>query len=76
MLAIRCQKYRTRTANTMWHLDSKYKFMYQQFITSRCINGLSRKIIWLKCANNNRAYTAYNYFLKAIEEYQYHFQVC
>ena len=49
--------------------------MYWQFITSGCVDGLSRKIIWLKCADNNRVDTAYNYFLKAIKEYQYPFQV-
>ena len=53
----------------MWYLDSIHKLIHWRFITSRCVDGLSRKIIWLKCADNNRADTTYNYFLKAIEEY-------
>ena len=75
MSVIRRRQYQTRTANSMWHLDSTHKLIHWRFITSGCVDGLSRKVIWLKCADNNRADTTYNYFLNAIEEHQCPFQV-
>ena len=59
----------------MWHLDSKHKLIHWRFITSRYIDGLSQKIIWLKYTNNNRADTTYTYFLKAMKVYECPFQV-
>ena len=75
MPAIRRRQYHTRTSNTMWHLDSTHKLIHWRFITSGCVDGKSRKVIWLKCADNNRADTTYNYFLNAIQEHQCPFQV-
>jgi len=75
MSAIRRRQYQTRTANSMWHLDSTHKLIHWRLITSGCVDGFSRKVIWLKCSDNNRADTTYNYFLTAIEEHQCPFQV-
>lgn len=76
MSTIRRRLYRTRTANSMWHLDSAHKLKHWRFVTSGCVDGYSRKIMWLKCSNNNLADAACNYFLDAIQKYQCPYQVC
>ena len=75
MSTIRRRLYRTRTANSMWHLDSTHKLKHWRFVTSGCADGHSRKIVWLKCSNNNLADAACNYFLDAIQKHQCPFQV-
>ena len=39
------------------------------------MDGYSRMIMWLKCANNNHSETAYNHFIHSIIEFQSLFQV-
>ena len=75
MSTIRRRTYETRTTNSMWHLDSTHKLIHWRLITSGCVDGCSRKIIWLICSDNNRADTTYGYFLNAIQEFQCPFQV-
>ena len=45
MSPITRRHYETRTANSMWHLDSTHKLIHWRFITSGCVDGYSRKII-------------------------------
>ena len=47
---------KNRSAKTVQHLHTAYKLI--KFMVSEIINGCSRKIMWLKCSNNNRAETA------------------
>ena len=39
-------------------------------VIAGCVDGCSRAIIYLSCADNNRAITNYRCFLKAVNEYQ------
>ena len=72
---IRRRAYQTRSANSMWHIDSTHKLMHWRFVISGGVDGCSRMIIWLKCANNNRAETVHNHFIQSINEFQCPFQV-
>ena len=75
MNPIRRRTYNTRTANSMWHIDSTHKLIHWRFVISGAVDGYSRMIIWLKCANNNKAETVYNHFIKSITEFQCPYQV-
>ena len=62
------QKYRNKGPNHVWHLDSNDNLKPFGFYIHGCIDGFSRKIIWLHVANTNKEPTviAY-YFLMEIE---------
>ena len=66
---IRRREYKTRTCNSMWHIDSTHKLMHWRFVISGGVDGCSRMIMWLKHANNNRAENACNHFLNSITEF-------
>ena len=62
------QKYRNKGPNHVWHMDSNDNLKPFGFYIHGCIDGFSRKIIWLHVANTNKepAVIAY-YFLMEIE---------
>ena len=65
-LAIRRRTYHVDGPNSMWHIDSHHKLIRWKFVTHGGINGYSRTITFLKCADNNRAYTALSAFMNTI----------
>ena len=62
------RKYRNKGPNHVWHVDGNDKLKPFGFYVHGCIDGFSRKIIWLHVANTNKdpAVIAY-YFLKEVE---------
>ena len=54
--------------NSLWHLDGHHSFIRWKFVIHGCIDGKSRKIIFLKCSTNNLASTVSSLFLKGIDE--------
>ena len=62
------RKYRNKGPNHVWHMDANDKLKPFGFYVHGCIDGFSRKIIWLHVPNTNKdpAVIAY-YFLKEIE---------
>ena len=57
--------------NYCWHMDGYNKLKPWGFPIHGCIDGYSRRIIWLKVARSNNlpAYTA-QYFIDAVKELQ------
>lgn len=49
-----------------WHADSHHKLIRWKFVTHGCIDGYSRSITCLTCADNNQASTAYQAFSQAV----------
>lgn len=45
--------YRSRGPNDCWHIDGYDKLKPYGFFISGCIDGYSRRIMWLKCAYTN-----------------------
>ena len=39
----------------MWHIDSNDQMIRWRMVIHGAIDGYSRKILYLKCANNNKA---------------------
>ena len=52
--------------NSLWHIDSHHKLIRWKFVTHGCIDGYSRTIMYLHCADNNRAVTALDAFSSAV----------
>ena len=52
--------------NSVWHLDSNHKLIRWRLIIHGAIDGFSRKILYLHCANNNKACTAVEQFSEAV----------
>ena len=64
------RKYRNKGPNYVWHIDGNDKLRPFGFYVHGCIDGFSRKIIWLPVANTNKdpAIIAY-YFLNEVEAF-------
>ena len=52
-------------ANYIWHLHSHHKLIRWRMVIHGAIDGFSRKILYLCCANNNKATTVVSYFSHA-----------
>lgn len=51
----------------LWHVDSNHKLIKYNLVIHGCIDGFSRVVIYLRCADNNRASTVFNIFTHAVE---------
>ncbi|KAJ8023128.1 hypothetical protein HOLleu_38223 [Holothuria leucospilota] len=62
-------QYRSRGPNHLWHIDGYDKIKPYGIAIHGCIDGFSRKIIWLQAAdtNNNPKLVAW-YFINAVEQ--------
>ena len=67
---LRRRTYRTPGPNYVWHVDGYDKLKPYGFPVHGCIDGYSRKILWLKVSrtNNDPAVTG-QHFLDAVEKY-------
>lgn len=63
------RKYSVPTPNSLWHIDGNHKLIRYRLVVHVCVDGYSRLIIYAHCANNNRAETVLNQFIKGTEEY-------
>ena len=52
--------------NSVWHMDSHHKLIWWKFVTHGAIDGYSRTITFLKCADNNRVSTVLSEFINAV----------
>jgi predicted DNA-binding protein YlxM (UPF0122 family) len=63
------RRYRVPFPNSLWHFDGHHKLIRWKFVIHGCIDGFSRRVIWLAVKNNNRAETVAELFDDAIEIY-------
>ena len=67
---LRRRKYRTPGPNYVWHLDGYDKIKPFGFPVHGCIDGWSRKIMWLKVdRSNNKPEIPGYFFLDCVQEY-------
>ena len=68
---LRRRNYVSRGPNFTWHTDGYDKLKPYGFPIHGCIDGFSRKIIWLKVGStNNDPSVIGSYFLKTVERFQ------
>ena len=65
-IAIRRRVYHVDGPNSVWHLDGHHKLIRWKFVTHGAIDGYSRTITFLQCADNNRASTVSSAFMNAV----------
>ena len=53
--------------NSLWHLDGHHSLIRWKLVIHGCIDGFSRRIMFLKCSSNNLAETVLTLFLEAID---------
>ena len=61
---IRHRIYSTPHPNAVWHLDGNHKMIRWRLVIHAGIDGFSRLITYIKCANNNLASTVLQEFLR------------
>ena len=67
--AIYRRRYNVPCPNALWHIDGCHKLVRWRFIVHACIDGFSRLITYLRCADNNRSETVLEFFLAATSEF-------
>ena len=63
--AIKRRVYSVPHANYVWHIDSNHKLIRWRMVIHGAVDGYSRKILYLKCANDNKASTVVPFFSRA-----------
>jgi hypothetical protein len=57
--------YHVADVNSLWHIDGTHKLIHYGFVIHTCIDGKSRYLVYIACADNNRADTVKELFTKA-----------
>lgn len=52
--------------NAVWHIDGMHKLIRWRFVVHASVDGFSRMIVYIKCADNNRAQTVLEEFLYGV----------
>ena len=66
---IRRRVYSTHCPNSVWHIDGNHKMIRWRMIVHAGVDGYSRLITYIKCANNNLASTVLEVFLHGVLVY-------
>ena len=63
------RRYSAYGANALWHIDTHHSLIRWRFVILGGIDGFSRLITYLYCADNNRASTVVQHFWQATRNY-------
>ncbi|KAI8478385.1 hypothetical protein Bbelb_438850 [Branchiostoma belcheri] len=61
--------YHVRGPNSLWHLDTNHKLIRYNLVIHGCIDGYSRKIMYLDVATDNLSSTAFHLFMGAVHDF-------
>ena len=61
------RRYQVPWPNSLWHLDGHHSLIRWKLVVHGCIDGFSRRIIFLQSSSNNLSTTVLSLFLDAIE---------
>lgn len=53
--------------NSLWHIDGHHSLIRWKLVIHGCIDGFSRRVMFLKCSNNNLSTTVLELFMGAIQ---------
>ena len=54
---------------SLWHLDGNLNLIRWGFVIHGCVDGFSRRIMFLKCSTNNKAFTVLQLFQNAVQDF-------
>jgi hypothetical protein len=66
---IRRRTYQVAGPHHLWHIDGNHKLTKFNMVIHAGIDGFSRALMYVHCADNNRAQTALDAFIKGVQEY-------
>ena len=66
---IQRRKYAVPGTLALWHLDGNHKLIRWRLVIHGCIDGYSRRVMFLECSSNNRAETVMKLFMNAVAQY-------
>ena len=61
--------YSTPHPNAVWHIDGNHKLIRWRLVIHAGVDGFSRCVVYIKCANNNCATTVLEAFLEGVSVY-------
>ena len=61
--------YHVPSSNALWHIDGLHCLVRWRIVVHGCIDGYSRKVIYLHASDNNRANTVLKLFLDSTTEH-------
>ena len=59
--------YSTPHPNNVWHIDGNHKMIHWRLVMHAGVDGFSRYIAYIKCANNNCATTVRDAFQEGVD---------
>ena len=66
---VRRRVYSVPHPNAVWHIDGHHKLIKWRFVIHAAIDGFSRTITYIKCADNNRAATVLQFFSQSVTQF-------
>lgn len=63
------RSYNVPGPNYLWHVDGNHKLIRYKLVIHAAVDGFSRLIVFIKCADNNRAETVLENFVDATSEF-------
>ena len=66
---VRRRVYSVPQPNAVWHMDGNHKLIRWRFVVHGVIDGFSRTVIYVKCADNNRSSTVLEFFGDGVSQF-------
>ena len=66
---VQCRRYHVPCPQALWHIDSNHKLIRWRIVVHGGIDGFSRLVVFLNCANDNTAGRVLSHFHKVVEKY-------
>jgi len=66
---VRRRVYSVPHPNAVWHIDGHHKLIRWRFVIHAAIDGFSRTITYIRCADNNRACTVLQLFSESVRQF-------
>ena len=55
--------------NAMWHVDGNHKLIRWRLVIHAGVDGFSRTVVFIKCANNNKSVTVLEAFRMGVSQF-------